>query len=447
MSHYDVLKVKPGASAKAIKKGYLKLSRIHHPDMGGNAEHYKRINNAYSVLRDPESRARYDLSQLSNEQPKAREHSNRKPSDYTRPKPRSKPNPEDRLQYMRGFRSRPINPQAFAAKVRDIKRNPLVSKIKFYNPFKSVMAWAFIATGVALFAIYVHGQGGLTLIHATAIVGAATTVYLTRAGTLRYTSIFIAAQLILFPVAALLGGISPPVNPSAYFLIPIATIMISVPVTAMLRVNRLFIDENGDTHPRGANSSVSYTSGGMRYSPFNISPRLSEDYNALSPQLRCDLTVRTLVAASGMSPVPVIVIGDRYYPVITLSADYFAQNHVIHTPSVRTTISLIAMDSILSTHRILKSAEKVYKTKQVYPVIIVGGIVLNGPTVPYFREALNSYGHPDSSRIAVCEDLDGMEKVIVNNVNKGSHSKVSLTEAFRRTLGAKLSFSPEFIHL
>jgi len=62
--YYRVLGVGKDASEGEIKRAYRKLARKHHPDVnpGDEAaeEQFKRINEAYQVLSDPEKRAKYD---------------------------------------------------------------------------------------------------------------------------------------------------------------------------------------------------------------------------------------------------------------------------------------------------------------------------------------------------------------------------------------------------
>ena len=61
---YEILGVKRDAAQADIKKAYRKLVHEYHPDShpGDKAaeEKFKKINAAYSVLNDPEKRARYD---------------------------------------------------------------------------------------------------------------------------------------------------------------------------------------------------------------------------------------------------------------------------------------------------------------------------------------------------------------------------------------------------
>ena len=61
---YEILGVPRNASQADIKKAFRQLAREYHPDShpGDKAieEKFKKINAAYSVLNDPEKRARYD---------------------------------------------------------------------------------------------------------------------------------------------------------------------------------------------------------------------------------------------------------------------------------------------------------------------------------------------------------------------------------------------------
>jgi molecular chaperone DnaJ len=62
--YYDSLGVKKGASEEEIKKAYRKLARKWHPDANAGdeqaEERFKEIQEAYSVLSDPEKRKQYD---------------------------------------------------------------------------------------------------------------------------------------------------------------------------------------------------------------------------------------------------------------------------------------------------------------------------------------------------------------------------------------------------
>jgi DnaJ family protein A protein 2 len=59
-SLYDVLGVKKADSCTDIKKAYLKLARIHHPDKGGDPERFKEIQRASEILTDEHRRRMYD---------------------------------------------------------------------------------------------------------------------------------------------------------------------------------------------------------------------------------------------------------------------------------------------------------------------------------------------------------------------------------------------------
>ncbi len=63
-NYYDILGVNKGASEKDIRQAFRRLARKHHPDVNQNdetsEEKFKEINEAYTVLNDPESRKKYD---------------------------------------------------------------------------------------------------------------------------------------------------------------------------------------------------------------------------------------------------------------------------------------------------------------------------------------------------------------------------------------------------
>ncbi len=61
--HYATLGIEKKATARDIKERYRELAKRHHPDRdGGDAAELVRINRAYGVLSDPESRREYDRS-------------------------------------------------------------------------------------------------------------------------------------------------------------------------------------------------------------------------------------------------------------------------------------------------------------------------------------------------------------------------------------------------
>ena len=61
MDYYKLLGVNQNSSQEEIKKAYRKLSLKHHPDRGGDAEEFKKINEAYSTLGDVEKKRMYDM--------------------------------------------------------------------------------------------------------------------------------------------------------------------------------------------------------------------------------------------------------------------------------------------------------------------------------------------------------------------------------------------------
>ncbi len=62
VDYYEILQVHPRAAPEMIKKAYRTLmgEMGAHPDLGGDEERAKLINEAYTVLGDPDVRRAYD---------------------------------------------------------------------------------------------------------------------------------------------------------------------------------------------------------------------------------------------------------------------------------------------------------------------------------------------------------------------------------------------------
>ena len=63
LDYYEILGVSKTASQEEIKQAFRKLARQYHPDVNKDADaedKFKEINEAYSVVSDPEKRSRYD---------------------------------------------------------------------------------------------------------------------------------------------------------------------------------------------------------------------------------------------------------------------------------------------------------------------------------------------------------------------------------------------------
>jgi curved DNA-binding protein len=61
--YYQIMGIKPDATAEEIKRAYRKLARKYHPDVSHepNAESkFKELGEAYEVLKDPDKRSQYD---------------------------------------------------------------------------------------------------------------------------------------------------------------------------------------------------------------------------------------------------------------------------------------------------------------------------------------------------------------------------------------------------
>lgn len=58
--YYKTLGVSKNATSDEIKKAYRRLALEHHPDKGGDEAEFKKVNEAYQVLSDPQKRVQYD---------------------------------------------------------------------------------------------------------------------------------------------------------------------------------------------------------------------------------------------------------------------------------------------------------------------------------------------------------------------------------------------------
>lgn len=77
-NYYELLGVSPSADPEAIKAAYRNLTKVAHPDRGGNEALFTMINEAYRTLSDTTRRSEYDRSLV------------------TAPPPRSAPTPPPR---------------------------------------------------------------------------------------------------------------------------------------------------------------------------------------------------------------------------------------------------------------------------------------------------------------------------------------------------------------
>lgn len=61
-SLYDILGANKNMPSGEIKKSFLKLAKIHHPDKGGDTEVFKKMVHAYEVLCDEKLKSIYDTT-------------------------------------------------------------------------------------------------------------------------------------------------------------------------------------------------------------------------------------------------------------------------------------------------------------------------------------------------------------------------------------------------
>ena len=63
--YYEILGVSEDASRSEIDRQYRRQAAKHHPDLGGNEESMKSLNEAYGVLKDHSLRKDYDQKRLT----------------------------------------------------------------------------------------------------------------------------------------------------------------------------------------------------------------------------------------------------------------------------------------------------------------------------------------------------------------------------------------------
>lgn len=62
VDHYARLGLARHATSREVAAAFRRLARLHHPDVGGSADEFAALEEAYRVLRDPASRAAYDAA-------------------------------------------------------------------------------------------------------------------------------------------------------------------------------------------------------------------------------------------------------------------------------------------------------------------------------------------------------------------------------------------------
>lgn len=61
VDYYEILGVGTDSSLTDIRKSFIKLAKLRHPDAGGSNEEMQILNNAYKTLADEYSRKAYNM--------------------------------------------------------------------------------------------------------------------------------------------------------------------------------------------------------------------------------------------------------------------------------------------------------------------------------------------------------------------------------------------------
>ena len=63
--YYSILGAREGDSRRDLERKYKRMAARRHPDKGGSEEEMKSLNEAYGVLRNEETRKRYDAERVT----------------------------------------------------------------------------------------------------------------------------------------------------------------------------------------------------------------------------------------------------------------------------------------------------------------------------------------------------------------------------------------------
>ena len=61
IDYYELLGVEPDATLAQIRAGFLRMAKVHHPDVGGSTEKMQQFSRAYRTLADDINRKAYDM--------------------------------------------------------------------------------------------------------------------------------------------------------------------------------------------------------------------------------------------------------------------------------------------------------------------------------------------------------------------------------------------------
>tara|TARA_Y100001968_G_scaffold230331_1_gene213166 strand:+ start:595 stop:1248 length:654 start_codon:yes stop_codon:yes gene_type:complete len=80
---YQILKVHPNSKLEDIKKAYINLVKIHHPDKGGDSEIMLEINSAWEILK--KRNKNLNLNTVNNSKVYNKNYYNKETNNYSKP--------------------------------------------------------------------------------------------------------------------------------------------------------------------------------------------------------------------------------------------------------------------------------------------------------------------------------------------------------------------------
>lgn len=359
MNHYELLGIPMTASTEEVRRAFRKLSRVHHPDLGGDETAYKRLNAAYHVLSTASERIAYDKS--------LREESERPQVDNPAPRPAPRPTPKSPSV---PSSAEPTHDEVYIDRMGELRSKILAKKLMSAD--RSPHLWALIITGILVFGIYIENEG----IMSSSLVGFLITLgisYIASHNSSKLITVMLVSAIGIILSAVFMNvGAFLPLAPSAQIMMPLAGAYVGASLGVMMRVRNFYSERNRVSRPL-----KSFLQSDHVYKSLDFSP--------LSAVLFNNYEMRNVISYASIRPhdagkvlrIPYIRVGNHYFVHVRFAP--FA--HVSGSTS-----ELIDM---------LKLIETELETSQVYVIIETGfnkEVHVNS-VLPEMKKLLESHKH------------------------------------------------------